>query len=524
MSRTHPAKQLIVLHVNGDEYRVAVDPFQTLAAVLREELGLTGTKVGCGTGDCGACTVILDGRSVTSCLTLAVEAAGREIVTVEGLTDSGRQLHPIQRAFVEEGAIQCGFCTPGMEMSTLYLLSRNPHPTEADIRAGLSGNLCRCTGYDGIIRAVERAAEEMAGEIAGPVRGQEGLDVFPSRDSRESEDIAKTAPAALEVGYVAPCSVEEVCAILAAAKPGEAALLAGGTDLLPKMRAVAPRARPSIVVGLRAIPELATLRADRRLGLHIGSTVRLADVAGDPAVEALYPAVAAGAAATATPQIRNMATLVGNLCNAAPSADNAPALLALDAELHIAGPAGRRTLPLRQFFRGPGETSLGGGEVVTAVTTSPPPPHSGQSYQCFSQRSRVDISAVGAAALLVLDDDGVCIRAAVALGGVAPTPLRAGAAEEVLVGQRLACQERTPRGAGVVLGASRDAEGAFVEAAAVAVQAARPIDDLRATAAYRRRVAQVLTERALADALARALDFKDISASGSAARGEGRPA
>jgi carbon-monoxide dehydrogenase small subunit len=155
-------KHPIELTVNGDIYRIAVDPWRTLNEVLREDLNLTGTKLGCGSGDCGACTVMVEGRSVSSCLTLAVEMDGKKIMTVEGLAPSGEQLHPIQEAFLEKGAIQCGFCTPGMEMSALQLLTRNPKPSEAEIRAALSGNLCRCTGYNKIVEAIAAAGEKMA--------------------------------------------------------------------------------------------------------------------------------------------------------------------------------------------------------------------------------------------------------------------------------------------------------------------------------------------------------------------------
>jgi aerobic carbon-monoxide dehydrogenase small subunit len=154
-------KQVIALKVNGDAYEVAVDPWRTLNEVLRDDLRLTGTKRGCGDGDCGACTVLLDGRSVLSCLTLAVAADGCDIRTVEGLAEGRERLHPIQAAFVAGGAIQCGYCTPGMELSALYLLSRNPCPAEADIRAALAGNLCRCTGYAKIVAAIQAAAHRL---------------------------------------------------------------------------------------------------------------------------------------------------------------------------------------------------------------------------------------------------------------------------------------------------------------------------------------------------------------------------
>ncbi|MFH0844623.1 MAG: (2Fe-2S)-binding protein [Pseudomonadota bacterium] len=156
-------KHPVTFKVNGDTYHLYVDPQRTLIEVLREDLHLTGTKLGCGTGDCGACTVIVNGRSVISCLTLAVEMDGKEIMTVEGLAPSGEDLHPIQKAFIEQGAIQCGYCTPGMELSAFTLLSKNSSPNEKEIRQGISGNLCRCTGYQKIVEAIAAAAKEMKG-------------------------------------------------------------------------------------------------------------------------------------------------------------------------------------------------------------------------------------------------------------------------------------------------------------------------------------------------------------------------
>ena len=147
-------KKIINLTINDQAYEIAVAPNKTLADMLRYDLALTGTKKGCDTGDCGACTVILNGDAVNSCLILAVQTDGAVIETIEGLaTDEG--LHPIQEAFVEKGAIQCGFCSPGMILSTKNLLDKNPNPTEEEIRKGISGNLCRCTGYQKIFEAID---------------------------------------------------------------------------------------------------------------------------------------------------------------------------------------------------------------------------------------------------------------------------------------------------------------------------------------------------------------------------------
>lgn len=152
--------RLISLIINGRQHDLAVQPNRTLADMLRYDLKLTGTKKGCDEGDCGSCTVILDGRPVNSCLVLAVQASGKSVTTIEGVeTDEG--LHPIQKAFVEHGAVQCGFCTSGMILSGKSLLEKNPHPDESEIRTAISGNLCRCTGYQKIVEAIRAAGKEM---------------------------------------------------------------------------------------------------------------------------------------------------------------------------------------------------------------------------------------------------------------------------------------------------------------------------------------------------------------------------
>ena len=152
-------KQIIELKVNGETHEVLAETHRTLLEVLRENIGLTGTKEACDTGECGACAVLLDGIPVNSCLVLALDARGKEVTTIEGLAVNGK-LHPVQKAFVEHGASQCGFCTPGMIITAKALLDENPKPTEQEVRQAISGNLCRCSGYAKILEAIKAASEE----------------------------------------------------------------------------------------------------------------------------------------------------------------------------------------------------------------------------------------------------------------------------------------------------------------------------------------------------------------------------
>ena len=151
-------KQTITFNLNGESVQVEIEPHVTLLQLLRDKLELMGTKEGCGMGECGACTVILNGKTVNSCIFPAIEVDGKNVITIEGLTDAQGNLHPIQKAFIEHGAVQCGFCTPGMVLSAKALLDENPKPAEEEIRSGIAGNLCRCTGYLQIVQAIKAAS------------------------------------------------------------------------------------------------------------------------------------------------------------------------------------------------------------------------------------------------------------------------------------------------------------------------------------------------------------------------------
>ena len=151
-------KQILNFRLNGEPIRIEIEPYLTLLQLLRDRLELTGTKEGCGMGECGACTVLLEGKAVNSCIFPALEAEGKSVTTIEGIADAKVGLHPIQKAFMEQGAIQCGFCTPGMVLSAKALLDENPRPSGEEIRNGIAGNLCRCTGYLQIVQAIKAAS------------------------------------------------------------------------------------------------------------------------------------------------------------------------------------------------------------------------------------------------------------------------------------------------------------------------------------------------------------------------------
>ena len=281
--------------------------------------------------------------------------------------------------------------------------------------------------------------------------------------------------------YFAPQSLDEAQQLLM--DHGEGAhLLAGGTDLLVKMNH--GMLKPAAVIALKHIKGLETITYDPKEGLKIGATALLADVAAHPDIRKHYPAIAAGAHETANVQIRNMGTVAGNLCNAAPSADNAPTLLAMNAEVVITGTAGERRLPLDQFFKGPGQNALASGEILTAIYV-PAPAGEGVSYQHISARGKVDISAVCVGAMVHMEKNE-CRDARIFLGSVAPIPMRAVKAEALVRGKQLT--EETIEAAGIA-----------------AMEESQPITDVRSSADYRKKMVAVLTRRALVEARDRAL-------------------
>lgn len=281
--------------------------------------------------------------------------------------------------------------------------------------------------------------------------------------------------------YVAPKTVKEVVATLK--KHGKKAMIvAGGTDLLVKMKGRA--LGPDVIVDIKRVAGLSEIKFDKKNGLSIGACVTMREAELSPLVRKNYPGVAEGAEIVGSVQIRNRATVVGNLCNAAPSADVAPALVAHGARVRITGPKGTRSLLLESFFAGPGRTILAPGEWVTHVLAPPPPPRTGSAYVRHTTREAMDIAVVGVGAAITLaPKDGVCKDVRIVLGAVAPTPVRATHAEALLRGRKLT-------------------DALIAQAGeAAASEDARPISDQRGSAEFRRDLTQVMTERMIKQAM-----------------------
>jgi carbon-monoxide dehydrogenase medium subunit len=278
-----------------------------------------------------------------------------------------------------------------------------------------------------------------------------------------------------------PTSVDDCLKAMAGHGTG-VKLVAGGTDLLPQLKN--SLLKPALVVDLSGVKELRAIERDAGGGLRIGAAVTARELELDARVRAEYPAIAESGALVGSIQVRNLATVGGNLCNAAPSADMAPPLMALEAEAVIVGPKGRRRVPLASFFQGVHRTVLAPDELLLELIVPKPGPHSGGNYVRHTPRRELDIAVVGVASQLTLSD-GVCAKARIALASVAPTPVRATAAEQALEGQTL-----TPE--------------RIEQAAALAVSAASPISDQRGSAEYRRHLVRVLTRRTLITARERA--------------------
>ncbi len=447
--------------LNGQLTRVeGVAPHTTLLDFVRAR-GLTGSKEGCAEGECGACAVLLVSgvdhgsayRAVNSCLLPLPAVAGQEIYTVESLAGSA-PLCEVQRAMVEFGGSQCGYCTPGFVTSMFAEQYRRDRKATCD-PTDLGGNLCRCTGY----RPIADAFRSL-----GPAPD----DAFRQRLDRPAPPLEALQYDAAHERFSRPASLNAALELLAA--DPEARLVAGNTDL--GIGVNLQDRRYAHLISIEAIDELRQFRSDNS-AVDIGAGLTLTEIA--ERWQDAPPVFHEWLGLFASPLIRNRATLGGNLATASPIGDSAPLLLALDAEVQIAGLRGQRTVALHSFFRGYRQTALNGGEILVSIGIPKPFPSHARFYKAAKRRLD-DISTVAACFAMDQDADGSIQRVRMAYGGVAATPMRAVDAERLLEGSR----------------SSHDTRLRTRESLA---RALKPISDHRGSAAYRLALAQSLFEK-----------------------------
>ncbi|MDI9370121.1 MAG: 2Fe-2S iron-sulfur cluster binding domain-containing protein [Synergistaceae bacterium] len=404
------------LIVNGVTREIDAPPTRRLLDILREDLGLTGAKEGCGEGGCGACAVLLDGRLVNSCMVPALQLPGRSVETVESLALDGEP-DVLQQAFIDSGAVQCGFCTPGMLMAARALLACNPRPSRDDIRTAISGNLCRCTGYESIVDAVEKAA---AGGYSPSLLTGTGNHEF----SLAPEERGKV---------FLPRALDEALSILSE-HPGGVVLVAGGTDLIVEMEK-GGRSAPEMMMDLGGIDELQEIRVSGDW-LEIGAGATFTDIATDERALEIAPMLASCAAQMGSPAVQNRATIGGNLATASAAGDSPPVLMALDAIIVLASKAGLREVTAVEFFSKYRKTELRDDELIKSVRIPLAARDHVQMFRKVGPRRAMVISRITLACSAEVRD-GKTLSCRLYTGSMSPVPLLLERASELVVGKIL---------------------------------------------------------------------------------------
>lgn len=445
-------------HVNDQLVELTgVSPTTTLLRWLRDSARLTGTKEGCAEGDCGACTVAVldrDGpRSVCSCLLFLPMVQGRRLYTVEGIGDS-RAPHLVQETLARALGSQCGYCTPGVTMSMFEACYRQDLDEPWQLDAQMCGNLCRCTGY--------RPIRDAAKAVAGACPEDRFLAAARGAASGPGPDLHLSYRAGGQ-RYYTPATFDELWGILD--REPAARFVAGGTDLA--LEVTKRFAEPEVLVSVEGLAELSTL-AEGEAGFSLGAGASLSAVErlsrrGLPSLERMLRYFGSR-------QIKNRATIGGNLCTASPIGDLAPVFLALGATCVARSRLGERRIPAGAFFTAYRRTALQPGEVLVRVEVPRPPPGARVASYKVSKRRELDISTVSASFFVTTGGDGRVQEARFAYGGMAATPTRASRAEAALLGRPLS-------------------EPHLAEAAAAIAEELRPISDHRGSAWYRSKVA-----------------------------------
>lgn len=457
----------IQFELNGKQICLEAPGDRRAVDLLREDLGLTGTKEGCGTGECGACTILVDGRSRLSCLMLATQLQGRRITTIEGLAPEGH-LHPVQAAFARHGAVQCGFCTPGMVLTAVDLLARHPRPRADEVVDAVSGNLCRCTGYQKIVSAVMDAGDT----APMPCSHQEPT---PNPTPCAVPDGGRPEGTTAGRPVWMPCTLDDLWPLLA--EYPRARVFAGGTDLLVWLRN--GKIDAPALIGLERIDALRgiTETAD---AVRIGAAATHETLLADPIIARHFPVLQQALRTLGSPHIRHVGTIGGNLATASPAGDTLPPLHVLDATVDVQSAEGTRRLPVTSFITGPGQTALMAGEIISAAILPKPAAGTRQHFEKVGLRKAMACAVASLAAVVTFNDAGAIDRARLAWGSVGPTVVRLPDVEAALAGRRL--DQET-------LDAVRPLVSRHLS----------PISDVRASADYRRRVAGNLLLRLAGD-------------------------
>ncbi|RWX78714.1 xanthine dehydrogenase small subunit [Neorhizobium lilium] len=462
--------------LNGQDVTLGnFSPTETLLDYLRLRRRLTGTKEGCAEGDCGACTVLvgrlsdrgLSYESVNACIRFLGSLHGTHIVTVEHLAAQDGTLHPVQQAMVDCHGSQCGFCTPGFVMSLYGLWLSNDEPTRQDIESALQGNLCRCTGYEPIVRAAEQVAQERPSALFDPLerdRAEILARLWSIRSEPETMVVEKDGARS-----IVPTSIEAFAEILA--EEPNATVVAGATDVglwvTKQMRIINP------VVFINHLTELQAIAVDET-GLTIGAGVSYTRAHETLAEE--IPAFGRLIDRIGGTQVRNMGTIGGNIANGSPIGDTPPPLIALGAELTLRSHSGRRSMPLENYFLAYGRQDRLPGEFVEKIFVPRPAEIDYFAVYKLSKRRDEDISALCGAFHLSLDSEGRVAAIRIAFGGMAAIPKRATHVEQALTGQIWSWS---------TIAAVREAFGEDYQ----------PLTDWRATAEYRSLAAKNLLTR-----------------------------
>ncbi len=429
-------RDFLVVYINGKRHKIRGEQvFMTLSDYLRDEKQLTGTKVVCAEGDCGACTVLMGAvkpqanlssvqyQSINSCIQFMHGLDCCHVITIEGLPENGQALHPVQHAMVKAQATQCGFCTPGFVMAAAGMMEVKNSITQQQAKNFLTGNLCRCTGYQSIINAMLDIKHENYNTLKSryhPTKLHDDL-LKHTQISVYIEHRDNSFSSPLDSSTAARSLTTDAHKVFAAS-----------TDLGVQYNK--GHWQQQRVVGLNLVKDMHQCQVNEKR-TRIGARVTLSQL--ESALQNVQPEWSEFMHIFASPQIKNNGTLIGNIANGSPIGDNLPFLLALDAHLTLQGPDTSRSININDFYLGYRQMDLAPNEIITYVDIPHKPPNGFLKLYKVSQRRDLDISCVSAAFMLAFDSNNILTNAAIALGGVAATALRLTSVEQSIIGLTL---------------------------------------------------------------------------------------